>query len=49
LLLEAGRAPEAAGAYEQSLQRTANRTPSVKGLERAKSQGAKPTTAERQR
>jgi hypothetical protein len=49
LLLEAGRAPEAAGAYDQSLQRTANRTPSVKGLERAKSLGAKPTTAERQR
>jgi hypothetical protein len=49
LLLEAGRASEAAAAYEQSLQRTANRTPSVKGLERAKSQGAKSTTAERQR
>jgi hypothetical protein len=44
LLFEAGRASEAAVAYEQSLQRTANRTPSVKGLERAKS-----TTAERQR
>jgi tetratricopeptide (TPR) repeat protein len=49
LLLEAGRASEAAVAYEQSLQRTANRTPSVKGLERAKSLGAKSTAAERQR
>jgi hypothetical protein len=32
LLLEAGRSKEAAAAFEQSLLRTPNRTPSVKGL-----------------
>ena len=36
VLLEAGRAKEAAAAYEQELLRTPNRTPSVKGLARAK-------------
>jgi tetratricopeptide (TPR) repeat protein len=36
VLLDAGRAQEAAAAYEQQLQRTPNRTPSVKGLARAK-------------
>jgi hypothetical protein len=36
VLLEAGRAKEAAAAYEQELLRTPNRTPSVKGLDRAK-------------
>jgi hypothetical protein len=35
LLLDAGRAREAAQAFEQSLLRTPKRTPSVKGLERA--------------
>jgi len=37
VLLEAGRMPEAAAAFEQSLARTPNRTPSVKGLARATS------------
>jgi ABC-type Fe3+-hydroxamate transport system substrate-binding protein len=36
VLLEAGHAKEAAAAYEQELLRTPNRTPSVKGLARAK-------------
>jgi hypothetical protein len=35
VLLEAGRMPEAAAAFEQSLARTPKRTPSVKGLARA--------------
>lgn len=43
LLLEAGRAPEAAAAFEQSLQRTPNRTPSVRGLAAARK--ARPATA----
>jgi hypothetical protein len=37
ILLDAGRTPEAAVAYEQELLRTPKRTPSVKGLARAKS------------
>ncbi len=37
VLLEAGQAKEAAAAYEQELLRTPNRTPSMKGLARAKS------------
>ncbi|MBI3263321.1 MAG: hypothetical protein HYZ58_09230 [Acidobacteria bacterium] len=36
VLLEAGRLREAAATYEQALLRTPNRTPSVKGLARAK-------------
>jgi hypothetical protein len=36
VLLESGHAKEAAAAYEQELLRTPNRTPSVKGLARAK-------------
>jgi tetratricopeptide (TPR) repeat protein len=43
LLLEAGRAAEAAAAFEQSLQRTPNRTPSVRGLAAARK--ALPATA----
>jgi len=39
LLLEAGRTAEAIAALELSLQRTPNRTPSVKALARAKSAG----------
>ena len=39
LLLEAGRTGEAIAALELSLQRTPNRTPSVKALARAKSAG----------
>ena len=39
LLLEAGRTAEALVALELSLQRTPNRTPSVKALARAKSAG----------
>ena len=39
LLLEAGRTAEAVAALELSLQRTPNRTPSVKALARAKSAG----------
>ena len=37
ILLEVGRAKQASAAYEQELLRTPNRTPSVKGLARAKS------------
>jgi tetratricopeptide (TPR) repeat protein len=40
ILLEAGRAKEAAAAYEQALLRTPNRTPSVKGLARARAGAA---------
>jgi cytochrome c-type biogenesis protein CcmH/NrfG len=36
VLLDAGRASDAARAYEEQLLRTPNRTPSVKGLARAK-------------
>jgi tetratricopeptide (TPR) repeat protein len=36
ILLDAGRPQDAAAAYEQQLLRTPNRTPSVKGLARAK-------------
>jgi tetratricopeptide (TPR) repeat protein len=36
VLLEANRAAEAAAAFEQALLRTPNRTPSVRGLERAR-------------
>ena len=39
LLLESGRNSEAAAALELSLQRTPNRTPSVKGMQRARSAG----------
>jgi hypothetical protein len=39
ILLDAGRAQEAAAAYEQQLLRTPNRTPSVKGLSRATAGG----------
>ena len=39
LLLEAGRPAEAIAALELSLQRTPNRTPSVKALQRARSSG----------
>jgi tetratricopeptide (TPR) repeat protein len=39
LLLEAGRTAEAIAALELSLQRTPNRTPSVKALARAKTAG----------
>ncbi|MBI4477015.1 MAG: hypothetical protein HY654_07565 [Acidobacteria bacterium] len=39
ILLEVGRAKDAAAAYEQALLRTPNRTPSVKGLARARGQG----------
>ena len=39
LLLEAGRHSEAAAALELSLQRTPNRTPSVKAMQRARASG----------
>lgn len=39
LLLDAGRTSEAIAALELSLQRTPNRTPSVKALQRARSSG----------
>ena len=39
VLLEAGMMPEAAAAFEQSLARTPNRTPSVKGLASATPKG----------
>jgi hypothetical protein len=45
LLLEAGRAKEAAATYEQQLLRTPNRTPSVKGLARAKERAGMTTTS----
>jgi tetratricopeptide (TPR) repeat protein len=46
VLLEADRPAEAAAAFEQSLFRTPNRTPSVKGLERARAKTGT-TTASR--
>lgn len=46
LLLEAGRAGEAAAAFESQLLRTPNRTPSVKGLASARA-AARPTTSAR--
>jgi hypothetical protein len=39
LLLDAGRHAEAIAALELSLQRTPNRTPSVKALQRARASG----------
>lgn len=45
VLLEAGRAREAAAAYEQQLLRTPNRTPSVKGLAKARGQAPAPSAA----
>jgi predicted negative regulator of RcsB-dependent stress response len=48
LLLETGRAAEAAAAYEQALQRTPNRTPSVTGLQRARSLTGATTSVGRQ-
>ena len=39
LLLDSGRNSEAAAAFELSLQRTPNRTPSVKGMQRARAAG----------
>ena len=39
MLLDSGRNAEAAAAFELSLQRTPNRTPSVKGMQRARSTG----------
>ena len=39
LLLEAGKHPEAVAALELSLQRTPNRTPSVKAMQRARVDG----------
>jgi len=48
LLLETGRAAEAAVAYEQALQRTPNRTPSVTGLQRARSLTGATTSVGRQ-
>lgn len=39
MLLDAGRAREAAQAFEQALLRTPNRTPSVRGLQRASATG----------
>ncbi len=41
VLLEAGRLNDAAIAYEQALLRTPNRTPSVKGLARARAQASR--------
>ncbi len=48
VLLAAGRAEDAAVAYEQELLRTPNRTPAVKGLARAR-EGAGTTTTARPR
>jgi len=45
VLAEAGRAPEAAAAYEQQLLRTPNRTPVVKALARVKGHPAMTTMA----
>jgi tetratricopeptide (TPR) repeat protein len=45
ILLAAGRAEDAAEAYEQALLRTPNRTPAVKGLARAKEMAGTTTTA----
>jgi hypothetical protein len=39
LLLDAGKTAEAVAALELSLQRTPNRTPSVKAMQRARSAG----------
>ena len=47
MLMDAGRAKEAAQAFEQALLRTPKRTPSVKGLERATAASAAPTTRAR--
>jgi hypothetical protein len=45
VLLEAGRPKDAAAAYDQQLLRTPNRTPSVKGLARAKEKVAAAKTS----
>jgi tetratricopeptide (TPR) repeat protein len=45
VLLEAGRPKDAAAAYDQQLLRTPNRTPSVKGLARAKEKVATAKTS----
>ena len=45
VLLDAGRAKEAAAAYEDELLRTPNRTPSVKGLAGAKEKLRTTTTS----
>ena len=45
VLLEAGRAKEAAAAYDEELLRTPNRTPSIKGLARAKDKLRATTTS----
>src|SRR3990170_2922046 len=42
VLLAAGRPAEAAAAFEQQLLRTPNRTPSVQGLARARSEAGAP-------
>ena len=47
VLVDAGRAKDAIAAYEQQLLRTPNRTPSVKGLARAKEKSGTATTASR--
>ena len=45
LLMDAGRLKEASAAYEQELLRTPNRTPTTKGLARAKAELGTTATA----